>query len=181
MTELTCVNSTPVDSGLALDVGTPPTLVPPSPAMLAQLAQVHAFLLQLPQDELSTEHILHGGMYSRTVRLIPGQIMLGAVVRPATLLIVNGNCSVLVGDTRVELSGYNVIPGCAGRQQLFLTHGPVEITMIFPTSARTVAEAEAEMMDEPDQLTSRKDGNSNRVMNTCVERRKEELNQCREH
>jgi hypothetical protein len=131
--------------------------------MLEKLSLAHAALLKLPQVDLATEHLLHGGMYARTIRLIPGVWMLGSLIRLPTVLIVHGDCSVILGDDRVDLTGYNVIPGCAGRKQLFLTHGPVEMTMIFPTRAQGVTDAENEIFAEVDQLQSRKDGSRDTV------------------
>jgi hypothetical protein len=92
--------------------------------------------------------------------------MIGSRIRLATVLIVHGDCSVLVGDQRVELTGYNVIPGCAGRKQLFLTHGPVEMTMIYPTTFATVKEAEDEVFAEADGLQSRRDGSGDIIVVT---------------
>lgn len=138
-------------------------LVPPTPAMLEQLAEVNRLILACPQVDLATEHIIHGGMYARTIRLQPDTKMMGSLIRRATVLIVHGDCSVLVGNDRVELTGYNIVPGCAGRKQLFWTHGPVEMTMIFPTSAKTVQEAEDEIFAEADQLMSRKDDSEDQI------------------
>jgi hypothetical protein len=70
-------------------------------------------------------------------------------------LIVNGPCTLVTGDSRIDLAGYNVLPGLAGRKSLSLTHGAVEMTMIFPTSAQTIQEAENEIFGEADQLASR--------------------------
>jgi hypothetical protein len=67
---------------------------------------------------------------------------------------------------RVDLTGYNIIPGCAGRKQLSVTHSPVEMTMIFPTQATTVEEAENEICAEADQLMSRKDNSKDKIMIT---------------
>jgi hypothetical protein len=102
-------------------------------------------------------------MYVRTIRLQPGTVMIGSLIKLATVLIVNGATSVLIGDDRVELEGYNVIPGCAGRKQLFLTRGEVEMTMIFPTKAKTVEEAEDEVFAEADLLMSRRDSSNDTI------------------
>lgn len=147
----------------ALVAPTLAALVPPTPAMLEQLAKVNELILACPQIELATEHLIHGGMYARTIRLQSDTKMMGSLIRLATILIVHGDCSVLIGEERVELTGYNIIPGCAGRKQLFWTHGPVEMTMIFPTSAKTVEEAEDEIFAEADQLMSRKDGREDQI------------------
>ena len=141
-------------------------LVPPTPAMLAQLDEVNRIILACPQIELSTEHLFHGGMYARTIRLAPDTKMMGSLIRVATVLIVHGDCSVLIGDERIKLTGYNVIPGCAGRKQLFWTHGPVEMTMLYPTRITAVDEAEEEIFAEADQLLSRKDDSRDTVVVT---------------
>ena len=123
-------------------------------------------MLACPQIDLATEHILHGGMYARTIRLDPDVVMNGSLIKIATILIIQGSCAVVIGDRVVELTGYNVIPGCAGRKQSFVTHGPVEMTMIFPTNAQTVTEAEDEVSAEVDQLMSRKDNSRDTIMIT---------------
>ncbi len=138
-------------------------LVPPTPAMLEQLAEVNKLILACPQIELATEHLIHGGMYARTIRLQPDTKMMGSLIRLATILIVHGDCSVLIGDERIELTGYSIIPGCAGRKQLFWTHGPVEMTMIFPTSVKTIEDAEDLVFAEADQLMSRRNGSEDQV------------------
>jgi hypothetical protein len=141
-------------------------LVQPSPETLDKLAVVQEWLLKQEQVPIATEHILHGGMYIRTIRLQPGTIMIGSLIKKATVLIVNGRTSVLVGDERAELEGYNVIPGCAGRKQLFVTRGDVEMTMIFPTQAKTVEEAENEVCAEADLLMSRQDNSRDTILIT---------------
>ena len=138
-------------------------LTPPSPAMLDKLRQAEDLILRCPQVEIVTEHLLHGGMYARTIRRGPGVVATGSLILRATILIVSGDCTVLTGDRRVDLTGYNVLPGMAGRKQLSLTHGPVEMTMIFPTFATTVEEAENEIFAEADQLLSRKDGSKDQI------------------
>jgi len=150
-------------SALTVPLSAVTALVPPSQATLEKLAQAQELILAQPQVPVATEHLLHGGMYSRTIRLIPGVWMIGSLIRLATVLIVQGDCAVIVGDECAELSGYNVIPGCAGRKQLFLTRGPVEMTMIFPTSAATIEDAENEIFAEAGQLASRKDGSQDTI------------------
>jgi hypothetical protein len=150
----------------ALTAPLPIAMVAASPAVLAQLNEINKIILSCPQIELATEHLFHGGMYARTIRLQPGTKMMGSLIKLATVLIVHGDCSVLIGDQRVELTGYNVIPGCAGRKQFFWTHGPVEMTMIYPTSLATVEEAEDEVFAEADQLMSRRDGRGDTIVVT---------------
>jgi hypothetical protein len=132
--------------------------LPPS-RNLEALSRVEEFIrTQTAPAEIRTEHVLHGGMYTRTVRLLPGTLISGCLYKVPTMLIVNGEARVYVADGWTELSGYNVIAASAGRKQLFFAISEVEITMLFPTSARTVEEAENEMTDEADLLVSRQDG-----------------------
>lgn len=131
--------------------------LPATPApMLEYLAEVQERMLRLTQADLPTEHVLHGGMYARTVRLAQDTVITGALIKLATVLVVNGHAMVLVGEGWIEMAGFNVIPASAGRKQVFVALGPVEITMIFPTQAKTVAEAEEEFTDEADMLLSRR-------------------------
>ena len=107
------------------------------------------------QVNIRTEHIFHAGMYIRTVRLAPFTVFTSALIKVSTLVIVNGSCNLFVGDAWIQLDGYNVVPADSGRKGIYVTYGPVEITMIFPSNAKTVEEAESQFTDEPDCLLSR--------------------------
>lgn len=133
--------------------------LPPS-RNLEVLGRIQEFMLkETPQVEIQTEHIIHGGMYARTIRLQPGTLICGCLYKVPTMLVVNGSARVYVGDGWTDVAGYNVIAASSGRKQLFLALGQVEITMMFATKAKTVEEAENEMTDEADMLVSRRDGN----------------------
>jgi hypothetical protein len=93
-------------------------------------------------------------MYSRTVRLAPGTVITGVVMKRTTVLIVNGYASFATEEGELWLDGYNVLAGYAGRKTLLVTISDVEMTMIFPTQAKTVEEAEREFTDEYDSLMS---------------------------
>lgn len=138
-------------------------LTPPSPDMLDRLNVANELIAACPQVEIVTEHLLHGGMYARTIRRGPGIVAVGSLILRATILIVNGPCTLVAGDRRLDLTGYNVLPGLPGRKSLSLTHGQVEMTMIFPTAATTVEEAENEIFAEADQLASRRDNSHDQV------------------
>jgi hypothetical protein len=110
----------------------------------------------VPQCELQTEHLFHGGMYARTIRIPSGVVLTGALIKIPTLLILNGYAEILTGENEwAQINGYGVIPGSAGRKQVIITRGPVEMTMLFPTQAKTVEEAEREFTDEWEKLMSR--------------------------
>ena len=127
-----------------------------SPELVDKIHAVEAQLIGHEPVEVPTQHVFHAGMYARTIAMPAGHGLTGALMKRATLVIVSGSAGVLAGDEWVELEGYNVIPGRAGRKQVFVSRSDVVITMVFPTAAKTVEEAEAEFTDEAAGLLSRR-------------------------
>ncbi|HEX7386253.1 MAG TPA: hypothetical protein VF285_03120 [Castellaniella sp.] len=130
---------------------------------VAQVRELESITAQCPQVAVQTRHLIHAGMYARTIRVPAGMVLTGVLIRVPTIVIVSGDCTAYVGDEFVELRGYHVLAGSAGRKQVFVTHEETDITMLFPTDARTVEEAEDEFTDEPDLLMSRHDDKRNQV------------------
>ncbi|MFM7011988.1 MAG: hypothetical protein ACKO0Z_22105 [Betaproteobacteria bacterium] len=112
-------------------------------------------MLKTPQAEMVTRHVIHAGMYARTVRIPAGVVIAGAEIKLATLLIVSGHVLVTVGDKAMELVGYHVLPASSGRKQAFYAKADTDLTMVFTTSASSVEEAEHQFTDEADRLLSR--------------------------
>lgn len=140
----------PITAGLELPAMTPEAV--------EKVQTLQDALAQCEQVELPMEHLFHAGMYSRTVRLGPSVVLAGSLLKVATVVIISGDCTAFVGEDTIELCGYNVLAGSAGRKQAFVTHGEVCITAIFPTDATTLAEAEAQATDEHEGLLSRRQG-----------------------
>ena len=125
-----------------------------SEAAIDGVRAVEAVSGKLPQLDLVTHHVLHAGMYSRTIRMPANTIMTGALIKIPTVLILNGDATI-VSDETIRLTGYGVIPASAHRKQVFIAHADTDLTMMFPTNATTVEEAEAQFTDEVDLLISR--------------------------
>lgn len=123
-------------------------------------------LRALPQSPVDTDHVLHAGQYSRTVFLPRGLVTTGALIKIPTTLVLAGDCTVYIGDEIVRATGYHVIAASAGRKQAFAVHADTYLTMTFPTSARTVEDAEREFTDEAEQLLSRAYADRNTVLIT---------------
>ena len=117
-------------------------------------------LLELPQVELVTNHVIHAGMYARTIIMPAGCVVSGALIKIATMVIISGHASFYVDGETVEFEGYHVVPASAGRKQAVFAHGETHITMMFPTDAKTVDEAEARFTDEADMLGAHRDVNT---------------------
>jgi hypothetical protein len=142
-----------------------PALPATLPEMVKALEALEERLIGREPVELPTEHVIHAGMYVRTIAMPEGMVLTGAFIKLATLVIVTGSAAVLVGDDWLRLDGYNVLPASAGRKQVFVSYSSVIISMAFPTKARTVEEAEREFTDDADRLLSRRQ-NANAVVIT---------------
>ena len=130
-------------------------ILPMSPAAIQRVREWEAVALQMPQVPIVTRHVIHAGMYARTIRIPAGVVLTGAFIRIPTMLIVSGHAQVFVDGSVVEIAGYQVVPASAGRKQAFLAIQDTDLTMLFPTSAATVEDAEDEFTDEPHLLFSR--------------------------
>jgi hypothetical protein len=127
-------------------------LAPSSPEAIDKVRQLTEVLRQVPQIPFVTEHMLHAGMYTRTVRLPRNTVCAAVLIKLPTVLIIHGDCEVWSNDELIGTSGYSVLPGSAGRKIAFVTRSDVAMSMIFPTDAKTVDEAQRAFTDEHDLL-----------------------------
>lgn len=143
-----------------LGVSDLPTIGAKVPAMTGEAVEnvraLQASLSHLPQVAITTQHVLHGGVYARTVTLQPGVLIVGVLVKVPTTLVINGDVSVYLGEQTVRLSGYSVIPASAHRKQAFYAHAGTTLTMILQApGATTIESAEDIFTDEGGALVSR--------------------------
>lgn len=138
----------------------PASIVPLPPMSLGAVAAVRRLeeaTLKLPQVEIHTNHVLHAGMYARTIVIPSGVVLTGAEIKISTVLIINGDTLVYGEDGPVRFIGYHVTLGAVGRKQAFYALADTHLTMLFPTTAKTVEEAEMEFTDEYEKLMSRRE------------------------
>ena len=126
-----------------------------SESALAKVTAVQDALLRMEQTKMAVQHVLHGGMYSRTIRIPAGVALAGAFIQVPTILIINGDASAYANDQMVRFTGYQVLVASAGRKQIFIAHTDTDLTMLFATDAQTVEQAENEFTSEPHMLASR--------------------------
>lgn len=136
-------------------INSAPSLPAMAAADVGKVSRLESGLREMEQVPIQTTHHFHGGMYSRTIRIPKGVVITGALIRIPTLLIASGHVTVYAGGDPFELVGYNVLPGSAGRKQVFIAHEDTDLTMVFPSQAKTVEEAEEEFTAECDLLMSR--------------------------
>lgn len=137
------------------------TVVPAmSRAAIAQVEAIDEVVRSVPQVGIATQHVLHAGVYTRTICIPAGTILTGALIKIATTLTVCGHVVVLIGeDEAVEINGYRVLAASAGRKQAYIAYADTWLSMAFRTDARTVEEAEEQFTDEADKLFSRRGAN----------------------
>lgn len=141
-------------------VPTGTAIAPMSPEAIDKVRQLETMALALPQVPIRTEHVLHAGMYARTIVIPAGVMLTGALIKIPTLLIAQGEAVAYIGaDEPMRLGGYTVIAAAAGRKQAFLALTDLRLTMIFPTAAESVQDAEWEFTDEAEALFSRRGEN----------------------
>ncbi len=107
--------------------------------------------------EIATEHHIHAGVYSRTIRVPAGAALTSVIVKCPTQFIGSGDFTLTDGATGKRFKGYHVFDGAAPRVAGIVAHSDCAFTMLFATNAKTVEEAEKEFTDETDRLVTSKE------------------------
>lgn len=141
-------------------------IAPMSAAVIRQVELLEDRLLQMPQAPIGTAHLIHAGMYARTILIPAGVMLTGALIKRATVLIVSGDADIITNDGPGRLTGYHVVPASANRKQAFYARSDTHLTMIFPTEAKTLPDAENEFTDEAVLLMSRANPDGDTVVIT---------------
>jgi hypothetical protein len=113
-------------------------------------------LLAMPQVDLVTENVIHGGMCARTIFIPAGTLLTGALTNIDNICVVQGDIVVTTDDGSKRLTGFNVIPANAGIKRVGLAYADTWWSMIWPTSKTDVTEIEDEMSSESEKLASRR-------------------------
>ena len=143
------------------------TRLPPStPEAIDKVRVLTEGLQQLPQVLFVTEHLLHAGLYTRTIRLPFDTVCAAVLIKLPTVLIIQGDCDVWSNDELIRTHGYSVLPGSAGRKIAFVTRSDVAMSMVFPSAATTVDEAQREFTDEHDLLVPLERADAHEVLIT---------------
>lgn len=131
---------------------------------IEKVRQLEAAILAMPQAELPTTQVLHAGMYARNMFVAAGVTVTGAFMKCPTVLIISGHMLVYIGKETVEFKGYHIIPAGANRKQAGYAVTDTNVTMLFPTKAKTIEEAEEEFTDEANKLISRNGGTNDIIV-----------------
>lgn len=135
----------------------------PCAAALPTMTNVSEFQKQLallPQAEIRTQHVIHAGLYVRTITIPASVAVVGARIKRATVLMVTGDVTVSGENQQpFRVTGNHVLPASAGRKNAWFAHEDTDLTMVFPTTAKTVEDAEREFTDEVALLMSKHNPN----------------------
>lgn len=133
-------------------------IIPGMPASAIKMVRkVELLAMRQPQVDVNVKHFLHAGVYARTCTLPPKVMITGALVKIPTILVINGDVTYIVGCDQAprRLIGYHVLGAEPNRKQIFVAMAETTITMLFPSDAKTVRQAEEQFTDEWRLLTTR--------------------------
>ena len=117
----------------------------------------------MPLVDIETEHHLHAGVYSRTIYVPAGVVVVGLTVECPTQLICHGHFRLTDGASVQEFNGVHIFEGERGRRAAVYAVDDSTFTMLFATNAKTVEEAEREFTSTPERLLT------NKEKQTCLE------------
>lgn len=112
-------------------------------------------LLQLPQIDLRTEQLVHGGMAVRTIFIPAGTVLTGALTNIDNLCVAFGDITVTTDDGPKRLTGFNVVPAMAGAKRAGVAHSDTWWVTIHRTDLTDLEAIEEEMTGEADRLQTR--------------------------
>lgn len=130
--------------------------------VLDRLASVDAVrrledaVADLPQIDLSTENLVHGGMCARTVLIPAGTVLTGALTNMDNVCVMFGDIEVTTDEGAKRLTGYHVLPARAGAKRAGFAHADTWWTTIWPTDLTDIEAIEDEATSESARLQTRR-------------------------
>jgi hypothetical protein len=120
--------------------------------------QIESLMLTLPQRDLHTASVLHGGMMARAIMIEAGTVLTGALMDIPNICIVVGDITVTTDSGPTRFTGCNILTASPGRKRIGVAHSDTWWVMLLRTDASTIEDAEDEMTMESDMLQTRRDG-----------------------
>lgn len=125
----------------------------PDPASVALIEQA---ALQLPQVDLSTTMLAHGGMCARTILIPAGTLLTGALTNLPNLCVMVGDITVTTDEGPKRLTGFHVLPAAPGAKRAGIAHADTYWTTVWRTELTDPQAIEDEMTDETGLLQTRR-------------------------
>lgn len=127
----------------------------PDPAAVRALERD---LADLPQVDLQTQHLVHGGLYARTIFIPAGTVLTGALTKQDNVCVVFGDITVTTDEGTQRLTGFHVLPAKVGAKRAGVAHSDTWWTTLMATEHTEVADIEQQMTDEADLLQTNRTG-----------------------
>lgn len=115
-------------------------------------------LLDMPQVDLSTEQLAHGGIAARTILIPAGVMLTGAETEIDNVCIICGDITVTTDDGPQRLTGFHVLTAEAGFKRAGFAHADTYWTTVWRTDLTDAERIEDEMTREPHLLQTRRGG-----------------------
>lgn len=123
----------------------------------AKVAELEAMILQRPdQLLLDAQHLVHAGMYARTMFIPAGVVLTGALVDADNVCVMQGDITVTTDEGAKRFTGFHVVPANAGHKRAGYAHADTWWTAFFRTDLQDVAAIEESITKEAARLMSRK-------------------------
>jgi len=108
----------------------------------------------LPQTDLGTTHLIHAGMYARTIFIPKDTVLTGALTNCDNICIIHGDITVTTSSGNKRFTGFNVIPADSGFKRAGVSHEDTYWTTVFQTDSTVLEDIEKEVTDEHAGLQS---------------------------
>ena len=113
-------------------------------------------LLTLPQIDLETQHIVHGGVSARWILIPAGGTLTGALTNLANVCVVVGDITVTTEAGPRRLTGFHVLPAEPGAKRAGHAHADTWWCTVHHTKLTDIAAIEDEMTAEAAMLQTRR-------------------------
>lgn len=120
-----------------------------------QVKELENHVLQLPQIDLQTTHVIHGGTATRTIFIPAGTVITGALTNIDNVCVLCGDITVTTDEGSKRLTGFHVIPANAGFKRAGYAHADTYWSTTWKTDLTDIKEIENEMTDESNLLQTR--------------------------
>jgi hypothetical protein len=118
--------------------------------------ELERHLLQLPQIDLGTQMLVHGGVCTRAILIPAGCCLTGALTNLPNTCIVLGDITVTTEHGVRRITGFEVLPAAPGAKRAGIAHADTWWVTCHHTDLTDVAEIEDEMTPEPEMLQTRR-------------------------
>jgi hypothetical protein len=125
-------------------------------ATTEQVRRLEQCILQTPQIDVQTTHVVHGGMCARTILIPKGAVVTGALTNFDNICILHGDITVTTTEGSRRLTGFHVLPAAKGFKRAGYAHEDTHWTTVWPTGLTDITEIENEMTDESALLLTRR-------------------------